>query len=218
MSNLDPSVFASLRREYARAGIDAADLHPDPFVQFERWFTAASNAGIAEANAMTLATASADGMPSARTVLLKGVDERGFVFYSNYESEKGHDLGVNPRAALLFFWKEVHRQVRVSGPVVRVSREESEEYFHSRPIGSQLGAAVSVQSQPIHDRPTLEAAYAALEADTAGEPIPLPEFWGGYRVAPVQFEFWQGRENRLHDRLRYRSQPTGGWRIERLSP
>lgn len=218
MSHLDPNVFASLRREYARIGVDAADLDANPFVQFERWFTAASNAGIAEANAMALATAAADGTPSVRTVLLKGVDERGFVFYSNYASEKGQDLLVNPRAALLFFWKEIHRQVRISGTVVRVSREESDAYFHRRPVGSQLSAAVSQQSQPIPDRAMLEAEYAALEARHAGGRIPLPPFWGGYRVVPVEFEFWQGRENRLHDRLRYQSLPAGGWQIDRLSP
>lgn len=218
MPNLDPSVFATLRTEYSRIGIDEQDFDPDPFVQFGLWFDAASTAGVPEANAMTLATATAEGLPSARTVLLKGCDERGFVFYTNYESQKGQDLLENPYAALLFFWKELHRQVRVTGTVVRLTREESEAYFRSRPVGSQLGAAVSAQSHPIPDRAMLEAEYAALEARYEQADVPLPEFWGGYRVVPASFEFWQGRENRLHDRLRYLPRPEGGWAIDRLAP
>ena len=218
MPNLDPSVFATLRTEYSRVGIDERDFDPDPFVQFGQWFDIASSAGVAEANAMTLATASAQGMPSARTVLLKGCDERGFAFYTNYESQKGAELLENPYAALLFFWKELHRQVRVTGSVVRLTREESEAYFRSRPAGSQLGAATSAQSHPIRDRAMLEAQYAALEARYEHANVPLPEFWGGYRVVPASFEFWQGRENRLHDRLRYLPRPEGGWTIDRLAP
>ena len=217
VSNLDPSVFATLRTEYSRIGIDEKDFDPDPFVQFGQWFGVAS-AAVPEANAMTLATATAEGLPSARTVLLKGCDERGFAFYTNYESKKGQELLDNPFAALLFFWKELHRQVRVTGSVVRLTREESEAYFRSRPVGSQLSAAVSAQSQPISDRATLEREYAALEARYEHIQVPLPDFWGGYRVVPVSFEFWQGRENRLHDRLRYLPRPEGGWAIDRLAP
>ncbi len=217
MPNVDPAVFAALRTEYSRVGIDLGDLDPDPFAQFDRWFDAATSAGVAEANAFTLATSTPDGMPSARTVLLKGFDERGFVFYTNYESQKGMDILANPRAALLFFWKELHRQVRVTGTVERIPRDESETYFRSRPPGSQLGAAVSPQSRVLPDRGTLEASYAVMEAEYAVTPVPLPEDWGGYRVTPIGFEFWQGRENRLHDRLRYRP-AIGGWTIDRLAP
>jgi pyridoxamine 5'-phosphate oxidase len=218
VSNLDPRLFATLRTEYSRVGIDEKDFDPDPFVQFRFWFNIASSSGVSEANAMTLATASAEGVPSARTVLLKGFDEHGFVFYTNYESQKGEELRENPRAALLFFWKELHRQVRVTGSVERVTREESEAYFHSRPVGSQLGSAASAQSRPVLDRATLEARYAALESRYAGKDVPLPDFWGGYRVVPASFEFWQGRENRLHDRLRYLPRREGGWAIDRLAP
>ncbi len=218
MPHLDSSVFAALRTEYSRVGIDKSELDPDPFVQFDRWFENASSAGVAEPNAMTLATATPGGVPSARTVLLKGFDERGFVFYTNYESQKGDELLANPNAALLFFWKELQRQVRVVGIVSRITREESEAYFRSRPVGSQLGAVVSAQSTPIPDRATLERQFAALEAEYRDVPVPLPDFWGGYRVAPVSFEFWQGRENRLHDRLRYLPNPVGGWTIARLAP
>jgi pyridoxamine 5'-phosphate oxidase len=218
VTKLDPGLFASLRKEYSRVGIVETDLDPDPFVQFGQWFGVASSSGVTEANAMTLATATAEGMPSARTVLLKGFDERGFVFYTNYESQKGQELLENPYAALLFFWKELHRQVRVTGSVVRVTREESEAYFHSRPVGSQVGAAISAQSRPIPDRATLEAQYSALEARYENAQVPLPEYWGGYRVVPAMFEFWQGRENRLHDRLRYLPRPEGGWVIDRLAP
>ena len=218
MPNLDPSFFATLRTEYSRIGIDEKDFDPDPFVQFGLWFGVASSTGVADANAMTLSTATPQGMPSARTVLLKGFDERGFAFYTNYESQKGKELLENPYAALLFYWKELHRQVRVTGSVVRLTRQESEEYFRSRPVGSQLAAAASAQSQPILDRATLEGQYAALEARYRHAEVPLPDSWGGYRVVPASFEFWQGRENRLHDRLRYLPRPEGGWIIDRLAP
>ncbi len=218
MPTLDPGVFAALRTEYSRVGIDRDDLDPNPFVQFGRWFEAASSAGVAEANAMTLATATPEGIPSARTVLLKGFDERGFVFFTNYESQKGMELLANPRAALLFFWKELHRQVRVLGTVERIPRDESAAYFRRRPLGSQLGAVVSPQSRVIPDRAALEDRYAVAEAAAGVGPVALPGFWGGYRVAPVSFEFWQGRENRLHDRLRYLPDPHGGWAIDRLAP
>jgi pyridoxamine 5'-phosphate oxidase len=209
-----------LRKEYTRAGLREEDLAPDPFAQFEAWFGEAQAAGIEEANAFTLATATPDGTPSARTVLLKGFDRRGLVFYTNYESPKAADLAANPRAAVLFFWKELERQIRVIGAVERTSPEESEAYFRSRPLGSRLGATVSPQSQPIPDRAWIEQRFAELEAchSAPDAVVPLPNFWGGYRIVPATWEFWQGRQNRLHDRLRYLPDGAGGWRIERLAP
>ncbi len=210
--------LADLRRDYTLDGLNEADVDPDPFKQFAVWFEQAQRATTTEPHAMTVATASRDGIPSARTVLLKNFDERGFVFYTNYESAKGRDLVENPRAALLFYWPELERQVRISGAVERIRREESERYFHSRPRGSQVGAAVSRQSEVIPSRAVLAAAVARFEARHDGREIPLPEDWGGYHVNPNTFEFWQGRPSRLHDRIRYLQQPDGSWRIERLSP
>lgn len=209
---------ADLRTDYARGGLDETEVDADPIRQFEVWFDAARAAGGQEPNAMTLATATADGRPSARVVLLKGVDERGFVFYTNYEGRKGRELAENPRAALTFYWPALERQVRIEGTVERVSREESEAYFASRPLGSRLGASLSKQSEVIPNRAVLATAYARVAAEHADGEVPLPEFWGGYRVAPETIEFWQGRRSRLHDRLRYARETDGRWRVERLSP
>lgn len=207
-----------MRSEYARAALAEADVDADPVVQFGRWFEQAEEAGLLEPTAMTLATATPDGRPSARMVLLRGFDQRGFVFYSNYDSRKGAELAANPLAALVFWWGELERQVRVEGRVERTSRQESEAYFRSRPPGSQLSAAASPQSQVIDGRAELEQRVARLAASHPDGHIPLPPFWGGYRVVPEVVEFWQGRPHRLHDRLRYTRQPDGTWRIERLSP
>ena len=220
------TLLDQMRREYERAGLDIGEANPDPFQQFAQWFEEAQAAGTGylEANAMMLATASVDGEPAARVVLLKGVDERGFVFYSNYESPKGRDLAHNPRAALTFFWPSLERQVRISGRAERTSREESRAYFDSRPAGSRVGANLSHQSEVVPDRQTLEREFTRLEELFGDGPIPLPDYWGGYRVVPEWIEFWQGRPNRLHDRLRYRSVPPGTpgpetkWKVERLSP
>ena len=206
-----------MRREYTREALAEADVDADPVVQFGRWFEQAEQAGLLEPTAMTLATATLDGRPSARMVLLRGFDERGFCFYTNYESRKGVELAANPRAALVFWWGELERQVRIEGPVAPTSRAESEAYFHSRPPGSQLSAAASPQSRVIQDRAVLERRVAELATGSADGQVPLPDFWGGYRLTHEVVEFWQGRPNRLHDRLRYR-RVGDAWRIERLAP
>jgi pyridoxamine 5'-phosphate oxidase len=198
--------------------LNASDLDPDPVKQFGHWFTAALEAKLAEPNAMTLATATRQGIPSARIVLLKEYDQRGFVFFTNYESQKGRELAENPHVALVFFWPTLGRQVRLTGSATQVSREESEAYFHSRPAGSQLGAWASQQSQVLTDRDELDRRVGQLAMQYANAVIPLPPYWGGYRVPPVQIEFWQARVNRLHDRFRYRRGAAGEWIIERLSP
>lgn len=209
--------IADLRREYARARLDEGQVSADPLAEFGRWFTQAQEAQVLEPNAMTLATATRDGIPSARVVLLKGYDERGFVFFTDYRSQKGTELEQNPQASLVFFWPELERQVRISGPVSVVSRDESEAYFQTRPRPSQLSTWVSSQSQVIAGRKLLEDGVKKVEGRFPGQ-VPLPPHWGGFRVTPETVEFWQGRESRLHDRLRYVRKKGGGWQVERLSP
>jgi pyridoxamine 5'-phosphate oxidase len=209
--------LARLRKEYIRAGLTESAADPDPIAQFRRWFDTAIGADLHEPNAMTLATATPEGRPSARIVLLKGFDERGFVFYTSYEGRKSEEIEANPRCALVFYWGELERQVRVEGGVSRIPEEESDEYFGSRPRGSQLGAWASEQSRPVEGRDALEERLRNLEAEYEGREVLRPPFWGGYRVEPEVIEFWQGRENRLHDRLVYR-RSGGSWRRERLQP
>ena len=209
--------LADMRKDYGMAGLLEKDLAKNPFRQFEKWFAEAEAAKVPEPNAMTLATASRDGKPSARTVLLKAVDGRGFVFYTNYESRKGRELADNVNAALLFPWITMERQVIVEGPVALVSRQEAEVYFHSRPRASQLAAWASPQSTVIAGRPVIDESYRVVEQKYEGREVPLPPQWGGYRLSPVTVEFWQGRRSRLHDRLRYRREDGGDWVVERLA-
>ncbi len=209
---------SDVRRDYGLAGLSEADLDADPIVQFRSWLATALAEDPLDPTAMVLATVDREGRPSARVVLLKGIDERGFVFYTNYRSRKGRELDENPRAALVFFWPALDRQVRVEGDVERTSREESEAYFASRPLGSRLGAWASEQSEVLAGRGELEERLRELEERFAAGDVPLPEFWGGYRLRPGLVEFWQGRPSRLHDRFRYTRLPEDGWRIERLSP
>jgi pyridoxamine 5'-phosphate oxidase len=233
--------IADVRREYNLTGLRRKDLDPNPIGQFTKWFDQASGArasgrlrkfGIKlykkllmasgadpmDLTAMTLATADKEGRPSARIVLLKGVDQRGFIFYTNYDSRKGQELAQNPQAALVFYWSEQERQVSVAGEISKLPPPESDAYFKSRPRGSRLGACVSQQSTVVPDRAALEAKWKQMDAQYAGQEIPRPSHWGGYVLCPARIEFWQGRPNRLHDRFRYTRRPDKTWLIERLSP
>lgn len=214
MTTLD---LAALRRDYALSSLTEQDVDPDPIRQFDRWFADAVSARVEEPNAMTLATASRDGVPSARIVLLKGVDAAGFVFYTDYRSRKGAELTENPLAALTFLWKEIERQVRISGAVSRIGAAESEAYFRTRPPGSRLGAWASQQSAVIPSRAELEERLREVSLRFPDGDVPLPPHWGGFRVVPDEIEFWQGRPDRLHDRLLYQREESG-WKISRLSP
>ena len=216
-TRVDPVALAALREEYGDHGIDPATLPECPLVAFDVWLGEALAAGLPEPNAMTLATVSAEGLPKARIVLLKDVDDEGFVFFTNYESAKGRELAAHAVAALVFLWLPLERSVRVEGRVERVDATTSDAYFAQRPRASQLGANASPQSQVVADRSEIERAFAEAEARHAGVPVPRPGGWGGYRVVPTAVEFWQGRPSRLHDRLRYRLQ-EGRWVIERLAP
>lgn len=208
--------LADLRRDYSRESLSERDVAVDPIVQFEKWFTQAQSAGSIEPNAMTLATSTRDGHPSARIVLLKSVDERGFVFFTDYRSRKGTELDSNPHVSLCFWWSELQRQVRVTGSVARASREESEVYYRTRPHGSRIGAWASHQSAPLTSREPLESEVKRLEQEYPDD-VPLPPHWGGYRVTAETVEFWQGRPSRLHDRIVYARSGTV-WTIGRLSP
>lgn len=211
--------LAELRKQYQNKPLDEAHLATDPFIQFNLWFQQAAESGEQEPNAMTLATADRHGRPSARMVLLKGIEQDKFIFYTNYKSRKGNELSENPYAALVFWWPTLERQVRLEGLVNKVSAEISDRYFASRPIGSQVGAVISPQSQPIIDIEELHKKFAKLssEYETIGH-IKRPEYWGGYELKPHMVEFWQGRENRLHDRFRFDLQETGIWTFTRLAP
>ena len=212
------SSIADQRQNYTRAGLSEADVTSNPIAQFKIWFQQALDADLVEPNAMTIATATPEGKPTARIVLLKGVSDRGFVFYTNYKSQKGQQLIANPHAALVFLWDKLERQVRIEGKVEKLSAEESAEYFHSRPKASQLGAWASNQSQVIPNREVLEQRLDQLQTKYSSDTVPLPEHWGGFRVVPNRIEFWQGRPSRLHDRLVYDLLANGDWQINRLSP
>lgn len=211
------AVFNRMRREYTLRGLSESSATPDPLAQFTAWLYEAADAQLVEPNAMILATAGEGGRPGVRTVLLKDFDERGFVFFTNYESRKGREIDANPRASALLLWKELERQVRIDGRVERVTEAESETYFRSRPFEARLGAWASPQSRPIPGRASIEQAFANLRTQYEGRDVPRPPYWGGYRLSPDEFEFWQGRPNRLHDRLLYQ-RTAQGWAIVRLAP
>lgn len=209
--------LADIRTDYRLASLAEEDVDVNPIAQFNKWFAEVQRAEVAEPNAMSLATSTSDGFPSARIVLLKGVSDEGFVFYTDYRSQKGQELTANPKAALCFFWQPLERQVRIAGTVERVSRAESAEYFASRPIGSRIGATASVQSSVLKSRADLESRVSDLQQRFESGEVPLPDHWGGFRVIPQSIEFWQGRSSRLHDRIKYTRSVTG-WALSRLSP
>jgi pyridoxamine 5'-phosphate oxidase len=211
------SSIADIRRDYKQQSLNEADMSADGIAQFTRWWEEAISSEIDEVNAMTLATTTKEGIPSARIVLLKGYDKNGFVFFTNYDSQKGKELAVNPHAALVFFWKELERQVRIEGVVEKVSPEESDRYYDSRPAASRIGAWASPQSEIIKDRAMIENEFLAFEKKFGSDIIPRPPYWGGYIVKPSLIEFWQGRSSRLHDRIQY-TRNDGGWKMERLAP
>lgn len=216
---MDAIDLAGLRREYETQGLRRAEMHHDPIEQFATWFSTAVNSGLPDANAISLATATPEGKPSARIVLLKGFDQRGFVFFTNYQSGKGRELESNPQAAFAIYWVQLERQIRVAGRVEKTSREKSISYFSGRPRGSKLGAWVSHQSEVIDARRILDARLAEMTERFAGQDdIELPPHWGGFRIVPATIEFWQGRANRLHDRFRYTRQKDEAWTLERLAP
>jgi pyridoxamine 5'-phosphate oxidase len=215
---MDQQQLENLREDYSGVALSETNTKADPIKQFEQWFNEAQEANVPEKNAMTLATATHDGRPSARIVLLKGVYEAGFVFYTNYLSRKGKEITKNPLGALTFFWPGMDRQIRIEGTIEKVSKEQSEKYFHSRPKNSQIGALASPQSQEIADRDVLEKKWTALEAEYEGKDVPKPSFWGGYILKPRLIEFWQGRPNRLHDRILYKKIDNKNWKKVRLAP
>lgn len=209
--------LADLRNEYTKAELSEADVNSNPIEQFKKWFSEASIAQVPEPNAVSVATVSAEGRPSSRIVLLKGYDESGFVFFTNYESRKGREIIQNPYVSLLFFWPELERQIRIEGKAEKISTKESMNYFFSRPIGSQLGAWASAQSAIIEGRSILEKKMSELKVKFQGKEVPFPAFWGGFKVVPETIEFWQGRKSRLHDRIQF-AKTNSGWKISRLSP
>ena len=210
--------IASIRKEYKLKSLDEAEAAGNAIKQFDRWWQDAINSEIDEVNAFTLATAAADGKPAARIVLLKGYDEKGFVFFTNYQSHKGQELATNPQGCMVFFWKELERQIRIEGSIEKISTEESDEYYFSRPLSSQVGAWASPQSSVIKNREVIEDSVKKYEAQFAGSSISRPPHWGGYRLQPQAIEFWQGRPSRLHDRLLYTLLENNEWKIERLAP
>jgi len=218
MSGFSPAQLAALRQDYSHRGLRRSELAADPIRQFNTWLGEAVVRQVIEPNGMTLATVDADGQPWTRTVLLKICDERGFTFFTNYDGAKGRHLAANPQGALTFWWGALERQVNVTGSIAKTTVEESDAYFHSRPVTSQIGAWASAQSEVVENREQLERQFEMALAKYGDKHIPLPAHWGGYRLVPQTIEFWQGRRSRLHDRLRYTRQSDGAWKIERLSP